>query len=358
MTVEGDIQKLEGEALVELFQLDATDIGGDIALFHRYLQQGSIWWDGDEYHPMPIEAEGFSKTSDQPPTPRLTVANLNGGISELCRLYDDLLGAKITRLRTFAKYLDPDSFLGPNKVKNGVFDTNLEYWVTTPTYVTWYAPGTMRLVGDAASNTGIANLEITNLEIGEDYRIEFEVLDNAVTFSVGTTQNGVDVVASSSKSPGLHTVNFTAGSTSVWLNFSRNPLTATRIDNVWFRHNPGNATADSTQMFPPEIWYIERKSSESNEAVQFELVSAMDLNGVKLPNRQIIANFCSWLAKGGYRGPYCGYTGPPVAKADDTPTSDPELDKCGGRLSSCELREWPDDILNFGGFPAAGLVRT
>jgi len=357
MTVEGDIQKLEGEALVELFQLDATGIGGDIALFHRYLQQGSIWFNGDEYHPMPIEAEGFSKTSEQPPTPRLTVANLNGAISELCRLYDDLLGAKLTRLRTFGKYLDPDSFLGPNKIKNGVFDTNLEYWHTTPTWTTWYA-GTMRIVGDGASNTGTAEYEITNLTIGQNYRIEFEVLDNDVAFAVGSLQYGNDIVASSPKAPGLHIVNFTATTTTVWLNYARNATTATRLDNFWFRHNPGNPTADGTQMFPPEVWYIERKASESNEAVAFELVSAMDLNGVKLPNRQIIANFCSWLAKGGYRGPNCGYTGPPVAKADNTPTSDPDEDKCGGRLSSCQLREWPDGILNFGGFPAAGLVRT
>jgi hypothetical protein len=35
--------------------------------------------------------------------------------------------------------------------------------------------------------------------------------------------------------------------------------------------------------------------------------------GVMLPRRQVIANVCQWV----YRGGECGYTGPPVADADD-----------------------------------------
>jgi lambda family phage minor tail protein L len=123
---------------------------------------------------------------------------------------------------------------------------------------------------------------------------------------------------------------------------------------------PGNVnpTADPLEEFPPEVWYIERKSGETREAVTFELVSAFDLGGVQLPRRQIIANYCTWKSVGGYRGEYCGYTGPAVAKEDGTPTSDMNLDRCGGKLSDCRLRQWPDKVMNFGGFPAAGLMRT
>ena len=92
--------------------------------------------------------------------------------------------------------------------------------------------------------------------------------------------------------------------------------------------------------------------------MEFELASALDIQGSMLPRRQIIANYCSFKSNGGYRGPYCGYTGPAVAKADDTPTSDMGLDDCSGRLAGCKLRQWPDGVLNFGGFPAAGLVRV
>lgn len=46
-----------------------------------------------------------------------------------------------------------------------------------------------------------------------------------------------------------------------------------------------NPTADPTQEIPPEKWFIERKASEDNEVVQFELSSAMDFGGVMLPRR-------------------------------------------------------------------------
>jgi len=92
--------------------------------------------------------------------------------------------------------------------------------------------------------------------------------------------------------------------------------------------------------------------------VQWELSCPLDIGDQQLPARLIIANFCTWLQRGGYRGPYCGYTGPAVAKSDGTPTTDPEQDRCGGKLSDCKLRKWPDGVLNFGSFPAAGLMRT
>jgi hypothetical protein len=131
-----------------------------------------------------------------------------------------------------------------------------------------------------------------------------------------------------------------------------------RVGPVSVQKYIGNPTADTTQEMTPEIWYVERKVSEDNTVVTFELASAMDLAGVQLPRRQIIQNYCLWMTIGGYRGTYCGYTGAPVAKADGTPTTDPLLDKCGGKLSDCKLRIWPDNILNFGGYPAAGLVRV
>src|SRR5690606_749771 len=119
-----------------------------------------------------------------------------------------------------------------------------------------------------------------------------------------------------------------------------------------------NPTADPNEHFPDEIWYIERKSGENDEVVEFELASAADLNGEQLPGRQIIANACSWILRGGYRGPYCGYAGPPVADINDQPTSDPSKDVCGGRVRSCKMRFGETEELPFGGFPAAGLIRS
>ncbi|MGQ2831440.1 hypothetical protein [Leptospira interrogans] len=40
---------------------------------------------------------------------------------------------------------------------------------------------------------------------------------------------------------------------------------------------------------------------------------------------------------------------------DGTPTTNPALDVCGGRLPDCEARHGPGNPLPFGGFPAANL---
>lgn len=119
----------------------------------------------------------------------------------------------------------------------------------------------------------------------------------------------------------------------------------------------GRPEADPTQEFPPEIWFVEEKTGESSEQVVFTLSSALNFQGVQLPRRQIIANNCPWR----YRGADCGYNGPPVADEYDIITTDASKDKCGKRVSSCQLRvaampEWNGEI-PYGGFPAAGLTR-
>ncbi|GAP66832.1 hypothetical protein MBSD_n2147 [Mizugakiibacter sediminis] len=227
MTFKADIQTLEPGELVELFEVDATAISGDLLRFHAYTQIGSIWWQGNEYSPWPITAEGFELQPSKPPVPMLTVANIDGSISAICLQYQDMVGAVVTRHRTLGKYLDAANFGGTNP------------------------------------------------------------------------------------------------------------------------------TADPTQEMPPDKWFIERKAAETSTAVQFELSSALDFNGVQLPRRVIIAGQCPWV----YRSAECGYTGPAVADASDNPTSDPALDVCGKRLSSCKLRFGANNPLPFGGFPAASLTR-
>ncbi len=76
------------------------------------------------------------------------------------------------------------------------------------------------------------------------------------------------------------------------------------LDAVNFKD--GNPTADPNQHFPDEMWFIEQKTLETHQVVEFELSSVFDLMGVQLPYRQIIKNTCPWK----YRGPECGYTGP------------------------------------------------
>ena len=54
----------------------------------------------------------------------------------------------------------------------------------------------------------------------------------------------------------------------------------------------------SPEEFPSQTYVIDRVSAESNIAVQFELASPMDIEGVTLPNRQVIGRYCPWRYQG------------------------------------------------------------
>lgn len=112
-SITSEIQKLEPSAIIELFEMDATSFGGDLLRFHagtNGLRQ-NIVWQGNTYTAFPIRATGFDYSGNgQLPRPKLQVANVTGAITLLVLTYDDLLGAKITRKRTLAKYLDAVNF--------------------------------------------------------------------------------------------------------------------------------------------------------------------------------------------------------------------------------------------------------
>lgn len=230
MSIQSDIQKLNPGTLVELFTLDATAIGGEVFNFHAGTSElgTDVVWQGVSYTRYPVEAEGFElRATGTAPRPKVRASNVQGILGAAIRVNDDLIGAKVTRKRTFARYLD------------------------------------------------------------------------AINFA------------------------------------------------------DGNPFADPNVSFSDEVYFVDRKVTENKVMIEWELVSAMDLAGVKLPRRQIIANICPWR----YRGAECNYTGGPVATGADVPTTDPEQDACGRKLSSCKLRFGANGVLRYGGFPAAGLVR-
>ena len=46
-------------------------------------------------------------------------------------------------------------------------------------------------------------------------------------------------------------------------------------------------TPSSTTELPQEIYFIDRKTLENRDIVQFECVSALDLENIRAPNRQV-----------------------------------------------------------------------
>lgn len=109
------VHQLAHDAVVELFELDATVVGGTVLYFHNGANQvgGAVVWQGATYARFPIECDGFGASASGPlPRPRLRVANVLGLIGVLIRQYQGLKGAKLTRRRTLAKYLDAVNFPG------------------------------------------------------------------------------------------------------------------------------------------------------------------------------------------------------------------------------------------------------
>jgi lambda family phage minor tail protein L len=230
ITITSEIQKLAPSAVIELFVLDLSLFNQGIVRFHAGTNEllRQVVWQGNVYEPYPIIVEGFEFTGNgQSPRPKLRVANVKGTITALILSYQDLIGAKVTRKRTLAKYLDA--------------------------------------------------------------------------------------------------VNF----------------------------GSGNPTADATAEFADDVFFVDRKSKETRDVVEFELAASFDLEGVSLPRRQIVQNVCPWS----YRGAECGYTGSAYFNANDQTVTSSATDVCGKRLSSCQKRFGINAELPFGGFPAAGLIR-
>ena len=221
MTVPiSELQSIAPSAIIELFVLELnTTMHGvsDIYRFHAGTNavgnNGNVVWAGNTYQAMPIEAEGFEYSGNgQLPRPKIRVSNIMGTITAvILSLPNGLEGAKVTRIRTMARYLD------------------------------------------------------------------------AINFSGGTNPYG---------------------------------------------------TPDPTAEFPREVFYIDRKSVENRDVVEYEMCSAFDLIGVRAPKRQCIANICQWV----YRSTECSYNKASYYDTNNTPVATLALDVCGKRLDSCQAR--------------------
>jgi lambda family phage minor tail protein L len=114
------LQEVAPGAIIELFelQLNTAQHGtNDLYRFHAGTSlnnNGSVFWGGNEYIPFPIEADGFEYSGNgQLPRPKIRVSNILSTITALLlTLPDGLEGAKVTRIRTLARYIDAVNFPG------------------------------------------------------------------------------------------------------------------------------------------------------------------------------------------------------------------------------------------------------
>ena len=170
----------------------AKNMDDGILRFHNNIKifNSYVVWQGNTYYPAPIQAEGFESTSRGVlPRPTLSIASQSEtGSDQLAllkheiRKIGDIINAKVTRRRTFAKYLDT-------------------------------------------------------------------------------------------------------------INFPRNTTL------------PDGYEPDPFAELPKDIYFIERKTTENKNVLTYELSSILDLEGIKIPKRVVVADKCVWQ----YRGIGCWY---------------------------------------------------
>lgn len=111
---------------------------------------------------------------------------------------------------------------------------------------------------------------------------------------------------------------------------------------------------------------ISRKVADDGEIVAFELAAKMDLEGVKVPRRKIVRDYCDlkyrrWDADAGefdYSEATCPYAGAQSYDRNGDPVPDAE-DEPSKRLNTCcQTRFGENAILPFGGFPGVARVRA
>lgn len=215
MSIYGTLQQYAAQGWIELFELDLTKFGDIVYRFHDGLGPlgKAVIWQGQEYMPYPVKAQGFALDGSNPVRPSISFSNLGGAITLVLAKLKGIEGAKLTRKRTKIIYLDA-------------------------------------------------------------------------------------------------------------INFEN-----------------GNLTADPHAHLPDDVFYISQKTAENHLSVSFELLPATDLEGVKLPRRQIVANYCQFE----FKGEMCGYTGART--------------HCNKTLSDCKACFGERGELPFGGFPTAAYIR-
>lgn len=198
--INSQLSLLSSSSLIELYEIDFTNIALDLNItlndnekifkFHNHVKlfNTSIYFQGREYVAAPITAQGFEISAKGTlPIPTLGISTNEEGIPYLALFKNninklgDIIGAKVTRIRTCVKYLDAINF----------------------------PPG------------------------------EF----------------------------------------------------------------PDGFTNDNMGLFAPDIFYIDRKKNENKLSLEFELGSILDVEGVLLPARPVLANRCPHQ----YRGEGCNY---------------------------------------------------
>lgn len=114
----------------ELKDVYGVNLGSDSVYRFCPMINGSnpIIWQGYSYQPLPISIEGFEQKSDGTlPRPKLKIANPQGLFSKIFYSNEDFIGCKVSRKRTYARFLDDENFQQQSGNPFGGADPNARF---------------------------------------------------------------------------------------------------------------------------------------------------------------------------------------------------------------------------------------
>ena len=307
------LQEINPGAVIELFTLELNQTlhgSNTIYRFHNGANlnaNGEVVWAGNSYQRFPIQCEGFEFTGTGTlPRPIISVSNILGTLTTIMQdvnqttVGNDLNGAKLTRIRTLARFLDAVNF-APQTVTSTSTQTVVDSSdVETVTYtVTVHNPGSGNIFRINGVNNPVITMKrgstyIFNLADGTNathpLRIKSDAGGEQTTTVSGTPGQAGATVTYQPAYPGAPndlryycSTHGNAMGNTITMN-NPNTVQQTITSSTTTQSNPFG-TPDPTAEFPQEIYFLDRKVNENRDIVQWEAISALDLVNVKLPKR-------------------------------------------------------------------------
>lgn len=117
--------------LVELFVVDLTNLGGGLTRWaNAAYTANAVTFDGEIFTPISIESDGFEWNGKGTlPRPMIRVFP-SAGIKAAMNAYGDFIGGKLTRIKTFSRFLDGQPDADPDQT----FEPELYYFEQKSNY--------------------------------------------------------------------------------------------------------------------------------------------------------------------------------------------------------------------------------
>jgi len=306
------LQSINPGSIIELFTIELnTALHGSNTLyrFHNGANlnaNGEVVWAGNSYLRFPIECSGFEFGSTGTlPRPKISISNIFGTMTAIMQdvnettVGNDLNGAKFTRIRTLARYLDAVNFSSTtttstttSTVADPADGETVTYTVTvvnTGGYDYFAINGvTNPVLTMKRGSTYIFNQSHSS-NVNHPLRIKSDAGGQQTTVNTGTLGTDATVTYQPAYPTAPNDLRYycqTHGNSMGNTITMNNPNTIQQqsTSSSSSQINPFG-TPDPTAEFPQEIYFLDRKVTENRNLVTWEAQSALDLVNVKLPQR-------------------------------------------------------------------------